>query len=133
LRLIGMLSAICLTLLLSDATDEVLLTRDLNLNNVSDLWHTQADTLSMGFEAKHHNNPQHTVFSRYLYKPTERQNLPTYFLPASDSVYANANLLSALHYRELEGDIYPRVKQHYESNLIYRFIHSRHNNLLISV
>lgn len=125
LRIIGMLSAICLTLLFSNTTDELLLSRDLNLYNVVSPQQDQAKRLSLGLEAKPHNNPLHTVFCRYLYKPTERQNLPTYFLPTSDSVYANVNLLSSLRYRELDGEIYPRVRRDYESNLIYRFIHSR--------
>ena len=133
LRFIGILSVVCLTLLLSNATSGVLICSDLSpLNGFNGLKELNGK-LTVSFEAKRHEKPLHTRSSRYLYKPAERQNLSMPFLPVNDSIYANSNRRSSLYYRESESDTDSRIKRHHESNLIYRFIHSRNTSVLASV
>lgn len=134
LRFIGILSAVCLTLLLSNATGEGLSSSALlSTSNGSIELKEPNGRLTLSSEAKRNDDPLHTRSSRYLYKPAERQNLSMPFLPVNDSIYANSNRRSSLCYRESEGDTYSRIKRHHESNLIYRFIHSRNTSILASV
>lgn len=110
--------------------DDGLLSRDLSTQSGSQ---DPIDKLTFSVEAERYDNPLHARSSRYLYKPAERQNPSMPFLPVNDSIYANSNRRSSLYYRESEGDTDSRIKRHYESNLIYRFIHSRHTSVLASV
>ncbi|WP_162062382.1 hypothetical protein [Vibrio taketomensis] len=131
MRLIGMLSAVCLTLLLTTAADDELLPKQSdNYTAVHQLQSFKASSI-YSIEAKRHANPLHTLISRNIQKPTERQGHGASFLPVSDSIYAQTNSINGHYYRQYDVDVALRVKQHYESNLIYRFIHSRHTPQLV--
>ncbi len=126
MRLMGMLSAACLTLLLSSATDQELFSQNLASYNVTHQLQPASTSVALGFEAKRHSNPLHSLVNRYLVKSTERQNQTASFLPVTDSIYALNSALSSSYYRYIDGSTAFRAKGYYESNLIYRFIHSRH-------
>ena len=125
MRLIGMLSVACLTLLLTIAADERLLLANANVHTSYQLPSQTVHSL-YGLEGNRHSNPFHLLTGRNAQKTTERQSSSTSFLPVSDSIYASSFALNKHYYRQYDAEISIRVKQHYESNLIYRFIHSRH-------
>lgn len=132
MRVRVLFSAACLVLLLGNATDELLLSRDPELISESyQLRSSYEHQLSHQFNVRNHKNVHYYLLSRYLNKPAERQTQLAYCLLASDT-------LSALEFHALSLDSVDqrtvsryRVKQHHESNLIYRFIHSR-NYALVS-
>lgn len=85
---------------------------------------TSIHTLDLVIER--HNSPLHTLMSRYLSKPSERQSQSNTYLPVNDSIYAFKHVFLSTYHRYLDGESALRVKRHHESNLIYRFIHTRH-------
>ena len=130
MRIRGLLSAACFILLLTNATDEQLLLRDSEYSTGSDqLQLSCEERLSHWLEISQHHNINYFFIARYLNKPTERQTQPAYCLPINDRLYSLAVSLRLLNYDEQSSFAHLRVKQHYESNLIYRFIHSRNNSL----
>lgn len=131
MRVRGFFSAVGLVLLLANATDEQLLPRDPEL--IAETYQLRLPSdhqLSRQLDILNHKNLHYYLVSRYLSKPTERQNQLGYCLPASDTLNALAFRVFSLNI-DTQGSIsHSRAKQHYESNLIYRFIHSRNHTLI---
>ncbi|RJX70746.1 hypothetical protein DZ860_11975 [Vibrio sinensis] len=124
-------SVACLVLLLGNATDEQLLSRDPEL--ISENYQIRLPyehQLSHQLNIRNHKNVHYYLLSRYLNKPAERQTQLAYCLPISDTLSALAFRALSLGNDDQRTASSYRVKQHYESNLIYRFIHSRNYTLV---
>ncbi|WP_223296331.1 hypothetical protein RJD38_08240 [Vibrio scophthalmi] len=128
LRVRGFFSAACLVLLLANATDEQVLPRDPEfIAEAYQLRLPSEHQISRQLAILNYKDFHYYLLSRYLNKPAERQNQLSYCLLTNDTLSALAFRALSLLVEEPIGAMGYRVKQHYESNLIYRFIHSRNH------
>ncbi|EGU36340.1 hypothetical protein VII00023_11791 [Vibrio ichthyoenteri ATCC 700023] len=128
LRVRGFFSAACLVLLLANATEEQLLPRDPQF--IAEAFQLQLPSehqISRQLTTPNHKNRHYYLIARYLNKPADRHNQLSYGLPSTDTLSTLVARTLSQAIDESIGITGYRVKQHYESNLIYRFIHSRND------
>lgn len=128
LRVRGFFSTACLVLLLTNATDEQLLPHAPEfIAEAYQLRLPSEHQVSRQLAILNYKDFHYYLLSRYLGKPAERQNQLSYCLLTNDTLSALAFRALSLAVDESSGVMGYRVKQHYETNLIYRFIHSRNH------